>query len=101
VPIPTLPDNGWRYQLLVLSSDGVLPRFAAVDAPADFPARIGRRIRALRTAAGLSQTQLADRAGIPARYLSRWENGHNRPTDANLQMLADTLDIEIERFFYD
>jgi transcriptional regulator with XRE-family HTH domain len=72
-----------------------------VDTPANIRARIGRRIREQRLAAGFSQAKLAERAGIPARYLSRWENGHIRASDAHLQTLADVLGVEIEQFFHD
>jgi transcriptional regulator with XRE-family HTH domain len=38
---------------------------------------VGARIRALRLAADLSQVQLADRAGLDHRTISRAENGRH------------------------
>lgn len=37
---------------------------------------LGRAIRVLRTRAGLTQVQLAERVGIDKPYVSRIENGH-------------------------
>ena len=36
----------------------------------------GAKVRELRTAAGLTQSALADQSGISARYISKIENGH-------------------------
>jgi transcriptional regulator with XRE-family HTH domain len=41
--------------------------------------RIGVKIRAARTEAGLSQEALAGRINTSRRNILRWENGHNTP----------------------
>jgi transcriptional regulator with XRE-family HTH domain len=72
-----------------------------MDTPDEIRVRIGRRIRRERNAAGLSQTGLAERLGVLPGYISRWENGHTRPTKVNLQALALALGVDVERFFRD
>lgn len=52
------------------------------------------RIRDLRNARGLSQADLAAQLGVSQVTVSRWENGHNRPTPslaARLQEILATL----------
>lgn len=49
---------------------------------------LGRRLRRLREAAGLSQRALADKVGYPHTYLSRVERGEQLPSEA----LAEALD---------
>jgi len=56
---------------------------------------IGDRIRALRTAAGLSQTALAGDAFSPS-YISLIEGGRRVPTDSALAVFAARLDSTTE-----
>lgn len=53
--------------------------------------RIGAQIRARRKAAGLTQRQLAARAGITQTVLSRAESGTGNPTLALLESIAAAL----------
>ena len=55
---------------------------------------VGRQIKALRKRRGLSQEDLADRAAISAKYLSRVEVGRQSPTLDVLLRLANGLDVE-------
>jgi DNA-binding XRE family transcriptional regulator len=65
-----------------------------VSVPRDEGAsEIGRRVRQLRVAAGLSQTALANRAGMDRTHLSRLERGRLTPTLATLTRLAKTLQV--------
>ena len=51
----------------------------------------------LRVAAGLSQTQLAERLGtVSEPGIHRWETGRTRPSVDILPRLASTLGISIE-----
>jgi transcriptional regulator with XRE-family HTH domain len=51
----------------------------------------------LRVAAGLSQTQLAERLGtISEPGIHRWETGRTRPSVDILPRLATTLGVSIE-----
>ena len=50
---------------------------------------IGRNIAEARKRAGLSQEKLAEKIGVTAQAVSKWENGHNTPDLDNLFLLAD------------
>jgi tetratricopeptide (TPR) repeat protein len=55
--------------------------------------RLGERLRTLRVAAGLTQTQLAgDR--FSKEYISQIERGKTRPTDATIEWLAGQLRVD-------
>ena len=55
--------------------------------------QLGRNVRQLRVAAGLTQTTLAKRSGMNRAYLSRLESGRQNPTLATLERLAKTLEV--------
>lgn len=57
--------------------------------------RIGEQIRARRLDAGLTQTQLAARAGISQVVLSRLETGSGNPTLALLEEISYALGTEL------
>ena len=63
-------------------------------APAASPgARLGDRLRLLRVAAGLTQTELAgDR--FSKEYVSQIERGKTRPTPETIEWLAQRLDVD-------
>ncbi|GAA3612698.1 helix-turn-helix domain-containing protein [Microlunatus ginsengisoli] len=52
-------------------------------------------IRGRRTALGLSQAQLAERAGVSLRQLARYEAGEQQPVLAAAVTLADALGISL------
>ena len=60
-----------------------------------FPVRLGRRLSVLREKRGLSQTQLADMAGIGRAHLSQIENGAVAARIDTLKTLADALEISL------
>lgn len=51
-----------------------------------------QRLRALRKAKDLSQTQLGERAGLHYTHIGRFERGTSRPGGDTLMRLADALD---------
>jgi transcriptional regulator with XRE-family HTH domain len=53
----------------------------------------GQRLRETRINAGLSQTDLEQRSGIPKARLSRYENDHVAPSIHTLGRLAKALDV--------
>jgi transcriptional regulator with XRE-family HTH domain len=53
----------------------------------------GRRLRQVRLHAGLSQSGLEERSGIPKARLSRYENGHVLPSIETLGRLAAALHV--------
>ena len=55
----------------------------------------GRKVRALRTRAGLSQTALAERLGISASYLNLIEHDRRKLTAGLLVRLAQVLDLDV------
>ena len=57
----------------------------------------GAKVRELRTAAGLTQSALADQSGISARYISKIENGHVREVETETRAaLAEVLEPDFE-----
>ena len=60
------------------------------------PVRLGRRLSHLREKHGLSQTQLADMAGIGRAHLSQIENGAVAARIDTLHSLASALDLSLE-----
>lgn len=59
-------------------------------------ARFGRNLRSARLAAGLSQEELAGRAGISRSYVGRLEAGVSECRFITAMALADGLGIGIE-----
>jgi transcriptional regulator with XRE-family HTH domain len=53
----------------------------------------GERLRQSRLDAGLTQSQLVGKSGIPKPTLSRYENGHVMPSLHTLGRLAVALDM--------
>src|SRR5262249_5961645 len=51
------------------------------------------RLRAAREKRGLSQGDLATRAGLQASAISHFETGTRKPSFDNLRRLADALDV--------
>jgi HTH-type transcriptional repressor of puuD len=56
---------------------------------------LGQRIAAHRSQLGLSQTIVAERAGLAASYLSRIENGKIFPTVPTAQKIATALRLPL------
>ena len=54
---------------------------------------LGLRIKELRTAAGMTQEQIADHAGFFRTYMSRIETGDANPTFDALLVLATALRV--------
>ncbi|MEZ4235512.1 MAG: XRE family transcriptional regulator [Myxococcota bacterium] len=57
---------------------------------------LARNLRALRDAQGLTQNQLASRAGIPRATLAHLETGAGNPTLLVLVRIASALNVTIE-----
>jgi len=60
---------------------------------------IGRRLRDLREAKGLSQTDVEDLTGLPRSYVSRTENGRGTPSIQVLERWAEALDVDLHQLF--
>jgi DNA-binding XRE family transcriptional regulator len=69
------------------------PRHTASVPKDDGASEMGKNVRHLRIAAGLTQTVLAERAGMNRTHLSRLEGGRLMPTFPTLKRLAKTLQV--------
>ncbi|MGN1166236.1 MAG: helix-turn-helix domain-containing protein [Lachnospiraceae bacterium] len=54
---------------------------------------IGRNIAFLRKNIGFTQEELAEKLGVTAQAVSKWENGHNLPDIENLMYIAELLNL--------
>ena len=57
--------------------------------------RLGRRIATRRKALGWTQDELAERVGVDAETISRFERGAHLPSLPTLERLAVSLRVEI------
>jgi transcriptional regulator with XRE-family HTH domain len=60
---------------------------------------VGRNVRRLRIAAGLSQAALAERMGADRAYVSGLELGQRNPTIVTLWHIARALGVKLREFF--
>jgi transcriptional regulator with XRE-family HTH domain len=75
---------------------GLLVVFPVAESP---KSRFGRRLRELRVATGLSQSELAERADITPEYVSRLERGLVGPSIEALERIAKGLGVEPKSMF--
>ena len=59
---------------------------------------IGERIKQARTAAGLSLRELAEKAGVSAMAISKYETGKSTPSSGVLLSLSKALGVPVEYF---
>ena len=60
---------------------------------------LGKKIRQLRFKAGLTQEQLAEKLGIGAQSVSKWENAVAMPDITTLPLLAEIFGVTIDDLF--
>ncbi len=65
----------------------------------DVDTHVGQKIRARRTLLGLSQTELADVAGITFQQVQKYEKGTNRVGASRLQQFSQALGVPPSYFF--
>ncbi|MGH3022363.1 MAG: helix-turn-helix domain-containing protein [Gaiellaceae bacterium] len=65
----------------------------AAVTPPEVPATLGQRLRKARVAAGLTQSELAERR-FSKQYVSQIERDHLRPSADTLRWLADRLGVD-------
>lgn len=56
---------------------------------------LGASLRATRKAAGLTQQDLAEKAGLSTQIICKIERGRSLPNVSTLVLLADALDIYV------
>ncbi len=61
--------------------------------------QFGDRVRELRQEAGLSQEELAHKAGIHRTYLGGIERGERNPSLKNIAAITEALGISLSRLF--
>ncbi len=57
--------------------------------------RVGKKIRDAREFAHLTQTQLAEKSGLPQSHISRLENAEHSATNMTLEKIAKALGIQV------
>ena len=60
---------------------------------------VGRKVRELRLARGLSQQELAEKIGVSFQQLQKYERASNRISCGRLADISAALRIPIEEFF--
>lgn len=67
--------------------------------PEDLDVRIGQMIRAMRTAKGWSQDDLATRVGLSFQQIQKYETGGSRILASKLYELATVFGVDVAQFF--
>lgn len=91
--------NNARKDISLLTAEQVRALVAG-DIVQVFPTAEPHGIRELRKAAGLTQRQLANAAGIDVRQLQRYENGKTAPESMALGTalrLAEVLSVDVKK----
>lgn len=70
-----------------------------VELPDPVDTHVGLRMRALRLAAGLSQTELGLRLGVTFQQVQKYEKGANRVSASVLSRAAKALNCQVQEFF--
>ena len=66
----------------------------------DITKKFGSKIRTLRGEIGISQEELAARAGLHRTYLSSIELGQRNISIQNIEKLANALNVDIHILFH-
>ena len=61
--------------------------------------QVGKRIRSLREAKGVSQEGLAEKSGLHRTYIGGVERGLRNPSLKSLARMAKALDVRIGQLF--
>jgi transcriptional regulator with XRE-family HTH domain len=75
-----------------LTASFIFAEIAAMD--------IGKRLRQLREAKGLSQGDIERRSGLLRSYISRVEGGYTAPSLSTLEKFARALEVEPYQIIY-
>ena len=65
----------------------------------DIARSFGHRVRELRRVQGISQEELADRAGLHRTYIGGIERGERNPSLKNIAIIAKVLSIRLSDLF--
>jgi transcriptional regulator with XRE-family HTH domain len=92
-------NNGCNTQLRSIRMDQKSSSQATGNIQHTEEINVGRRLRELRAAKGLSIRSLAEQSGLNVNTLSLIENQRTSPSVSTLQQLAQTLQVSISTFF--
>lgn len=67
--------------------------------PIDVDAKIGRRMRYLRKAAGMNQSELAGKIGVSQVQVSYYERSHNKVPASIIYLAARAIGCDPGEFF--
>jgi len=67
--------------------------------PSGADVAVGQRMRIERLAKGMSQTELANAAGVSFQQMQKYENGLNRVGAGRLMQIAEKLGVPVTAFF--
>lgn len=62
-------------------------------------AKMGAKIKELREASGMTQTELAERVGVSKSVVSAYEKGIRNPSNKVLELVADIFGVSMLSFF--
>lgn len=65
----------------------------------DIKIRVGQRVKQLRNELGISQEELADKAGLDRTYITSVECGKRNISIVNVEKLANCLNVSLAEFF--
>ena len=68
-------------------------------APIDLKILLGMAIKTQRASLGISQEELAHRAGLHRTYVSDLERGVRNPSVASIEKLARALELSVSKLF--
>lgn len=63
------------------------------------PNKFGEAVRNFRTAAGLTQEELADHSGLDRSYIGGIERGERNPTLSVIEKIAEGLGVTLAELF--
>jgi transcriptional regulator with XRE-family HTH domain len=72
-------------------------RRTTVKSPTDIDREVGKRLRALREEAGISQTALGEGSGVTFQQVQKYENGLNRVSVSRLMQFCDVLGVPVSQ----
>ena len=66
---------------------------------ANLKVKLGKRIKELRKAKGITQEMLAETINMDITSLSKIETGRNYPLSETLEKIAEALNVDIDKLF--
>lgn len=57
-------------------------------------------LKRFREAKGLTKEELGTRVGVSGAMVGYWESGKNEPRMGKVQIIADVLDVDLERLLF-